>query len=99
VSAAPKTELPTVSTAEAIDDHAWFESRPKRRFRARIGDGGLIWIIRRQGDVFLRVAGASPLPATDTDAALAPLWFDGAYPGLLAAKARKRARKASGHRR
>jgi hypothetical protein len=75
------------------DDSAWFDAHPARRFRARTSRDGRGWIIRRRGDVLLRVMATLPLPA-DADRELAPTWFDAAYPGLLAARARKRARRA-----
>jgi hypothetical protein len=90
--------LPTVSAAEALDDGAWFDAHPARRFRARSARN-LTWIVRRRGNVFLRVVAARPLLPGDTDAALGPAWFESAYPDLLAAKARRRARKVSGGRR
>jgi hypothetical protein len=87
-----------VPEAEALADRIWFTDHPDRRFRARPGVGG-VWLIRRRGDVLLRVVAARPLPPGDTDPALAPAWFESADPDLLAAKARRRARKASGGRR
>jgi hypothetical protein len=88
---------PDVSDADALDDGAWFDLHPKRRFRARRGPDGF-WLIRKRGDAFLRAYTRSAVPGTDTDAGLAPAWFESAYPDLLAAKARGRARKARGGR-
>jgi hypothetical protein len=86
--------LPEAAAAEAIDDFRWFDAHPNRRFRARGSTAG-VWIIRRRGDVFLRTLARSlPPSAKDSDAALGPAWFEAAYPGLLAEKAQRHARKA-----
>src|SRR5262249_5980107 len=89
--------LPLVRDMDAIADAAWFGSRPRRLFRARLGDGGT-WIIRRRlqggdADVYLRTY-SSTLVQHDTDGELATAWFSTAFPGLSPEQVRRAARKA-----
>lgn len=93
------SDFPLITSGEAIDDSTWFDEHPYRRFRARPDPAGLS-LVRRRGDVFLRTFTHQPLHfVSEADAALASVWFETAYPELLAAKARHPARKASGGRR
>jgi hypothetical protein len=49
---------PDLTDAEALDDFAWFDRNPARRFRARAAAEG-VWLIRRRpGNVFLRTLAA-----------------------------------------
>jgi hypothetical protein len=92
--AAARAPLPPVTAAEAVGDGAWFDQHPNRRFRARAARDGT-WLVRRRGDILLRAfvnRTLSHLHDRDTD--LGPAWFEPAYPGLLAEKAQRRARKA-----
>jgi hypothetical protein len=42
--------FPKIAPAEAIDDTAWFDARPSRRFRARRTPDGF-WLVRKSGRV------------------------------------------------
>jgi hypothetical protein len=88
-----------VSDADAIDDDAWFDRNPGRRYRLRPG-----WVVRRRRDgILLR----SPLPAdqgcTESEAEAERIWWRAAWPQLaprtraklLKAARRKAARSAA----
>jgi hypothetical protein len=67
---------------DAGNDQTWFAQHPDRLYFARQDAGGDWWIVKRAGDVLLRVQ-MSPPPArapSDTDAVLAQLWTAAAYP-------------------
>jgi hypothetical protein len=90
--------VPAVTAAAAIDDRTWFADHPERRFRARVGNGG-IWLIRRvpQGgahDLFLRIFGVARRLPGDRDAELASAWYETAYPDWSAEKVLKWGQKA-----
>ena len=86
--------LPLVSAADAIDDVAWFDRHPRRRYRARRGEGGL-WPIRKvHDDVYLRTISGTGEVLADTDAELGPNWFAAARPQLSFPKANRESRQA-----
>jgi hypothetical protein len=88
---------PAVSDADALDDSSWFDSHPHRRFRARRADGGW-WLIRKRGAVLLRTFSPKGGHLSDSDRALAPLWFAAVYPELFAKSARKGRQAMAGRR-
>jgi hypothetical protein len=93
MSAAPTGAWPEVTDAGAIDDKAWFDDHPNRRFRARSG-GGATWLIRRRGgDVFLRTFAQLAKVATSEDEIEAQWWL-AAWPNL-SPKEREELTKAS----
>jgi hypothetical protein len=85
-----------VTEADALDDRS--ADHLDRRFRARLGDGG-VWLIRRvpQGsgpDVCLRTFSRSQRLLGDGAGDLAPAWYAAAYPDWSTEKVQKSARKA-----
>jgi hypothetical protein len=91
--------IPHVAEAAALEDRAWFDGRPERRFRARAGDGG-VWLIRRLAtgaEIFLRAFGRNGAAIRndgDCDGELAALWCMAAYPDWSPEQVSKWARKA-----
>jgi hypothetical protein len=88
-------ELPTVSAADVLDDAAWLETHPHRRYRLRPG-----WVVRRRPPgVFLR----SPLPSShryvDTEASAEGAWWTCGYPFLTPAERQAMAKTARGKAR
>jgi hypothetical protein len=87
-----------VAADEALDDRRWFANRPARRYRARRGGKGAVWLIRRiaQGadaDVFLRAAARLAAVPRDNEAEIALLWGRTVDPQLDAHAAIRAARK------
>jgi hypothetical protein len=89
--------IPAVSEADALSDRVWFAQHPERTFRHRLGTDDRVWIVRRAGDVLLRVpiAGVLSAPLHDNDRELGPTWFAAAWPELSAEEAQRRGRRAA----
>jgi hypothetical protein len=89
--------MPPVDEANPLGDRVWFAQHPGRSFLSRRGADGGHWIVRRAGDVLLRVPipPALSLPARDSDGELGPLWFASAWPSLSAEKAQLLGRRAT----
>jgi hypothetical protein len=85
--------LPVVTGLDAIDDAAWFEAHPQRRFRVQRVPGGPT-IIRQARAVFLRTFVGAATAIVDDDISLALSWFSAAYPTWNPEQVRKRALKA-----
>jgi hypothetical protein len=92
---APSLAIPPVNEADALSDRLWFARHPARSFRSRRGADGSIWIIRRSGDVLLRVRTALLPPLRDSDGELGPLWFAAGWPSLPAETAQQLGRRAA----
>ena len=86
--------VPAVTVADALDDCAWFDGQPSRRFRARRSPGGAYWLVRKRGDVFLRTFTRNVIAVADTDAEVAAAWFSAVWSAILFAKANRKSRQA-----
>jgi len=86
--------IPAVSDFDAVDDDAWFDRNPSRRFRARRNGGGTVLVRRVKNAVFLRSITHS-IGAADTDIELAVAWFIAAYPSWSPEQITKAAFKAA----
>ena len=76
------TPLPSVTAAEALDDGAWFDANPKRRYRVRPAQGG-VWIVRRRGRVMLRTFAATlPGKPPASERGIERLWYATAWTRL-----------------
>ena len=75
------TEL-AASHRDALDDSDWFAAHRPRRYRARQGEDGAVWLIRRKGRVFLRVPSDLTALPPDVEIAIESVWWRAAWPGL-----------------
>src|SRR5215467_1986947 len=71
-----------VSHIDALDDGDWFMSRRQRRYRARFGSDGAIWLVRRKGRVYLRVRSDLRNMPVDVESAIESLWWRAVWPEL-----------------
>ena len=84
--------LPVVTVADALEDCAWFDGHPSRRFRARHSPGGGYWLVRKRADVFLRTFTRNAEALANTDAEFGPAWFAAAF-GLSSPAADRKSRQ------
>jgi hypothetical protein len=84
--------LPGVKVADPLDDTCWFGS-DRDHFRARRAPGG-VWLVRKRGDVFLRVFTKSTAAISDRDHELSAAWYIAAHPDWALEWVQKAARKA-----
>jgi len=83
---------PQVTVAEALDDCAWFDGYPSRRFRACRAVGGY-WLIRRRGDLFLWTFTRNVAAVADSDAEIATASYAAAWPELPFTRANRKSRQ------
>jgi hypothetical protein len=69
-----------ISETDARSDRNWFLANPRRRYRARYGGNGRVWIVRRRpGMMLLRTSANIAQQLPDTDAALREAWVHSAW--------------------
>ena len=85
--------FPVATDLDAVDDSAWFDRHPNRRFRARRKNGQTV-LVRRVKDVILLQTIAGSFDGADSDVELAVRWFAAAYPGWSPEQITKAARRA-----